>query len=983
MRFHVLGPVEVEAGGRPVPLGGPKPRTLVALLAVHAGRVVSQDQVVDAIWGERPPEQTRAAVYTYVSTLRRALGDVIVRHPAGYVLEVDPEQVDLHAFTRSTEEARELPPEEAIRRFGAALALWRGGPLGGTQGEWAEGERARLEELRLLALQDCGAAHLAAGKGELVVAELTATVAEHPFRERVRAQLMRALHQAGRQADALACYQEGRAALLGELGVEPGPELSAAHQQVLRDPAEAPHRLPEQPNQLPFDIDDFTGRTAEASALERQLRDGARLCVISGKPGVGKSSLATHVAHEVRDHFPEGQLFAALRGVHQTRADPAEVLAGFLRALGVADAAVPAELEERAQLYRTLLADRRVLVVLDDAGCEEQIRPLLPGGRRCAVLVTGRRRLGALGGAVHLHLGVLNDVEALALLGRVEGGHRVDAEPEQARRVVRLCGHLPLAIRIIAARLAARPLWPLGKLAERLAVRRGILHELTLGDLEVRGSLSLSYDGLPRRERVALRRLALLDVSGFGGWLVAPLLDCPVPEAEDVVERLVDAQLVDVTSCGGVVRYQLHDLVRAFARERGEDEESEGDIRACVARASRSWLALVRIAGSRMPHAMWGDDHAKTVPHLEDGVVEELLADPEQWFAAEQTGLVAAVERISELDLTDVATRLAAALCSSRFAVRNMFTQWWRTHNAALGAAKRTGDHAGEARLLAGLGGLRYEQDRFDEAEVYYLQALAAHELSGDRQGQAAVRLSLSAVHRDHGRLDEARAALEQALPDLTEPGEVARAMHGLGRVLTEQGDLDGGLDACVRAHLAYRRLGDRRGEAIALRSIGIVHRAAGRLDEAAEHCERAIDVLRGLGDRLMSAYAVQALAKVRIRQGRGTEVRADLEECLATCNDMDDNFGQALVLRTSGELELAEGDVERARQHLDRSLQWWEALALPVWRARTLRDLAALGRRDAWPEALAIFERHGAREAREGRPQELSSDLLKVAEAQ
>ncbi|MEV4057244.1 BTAD domain-containing putative transcriptional regulator [Amycolatopsis sp. NPDC049688] len=999
MEFHVLGPVEVVVAGTAAGLGGPKPRTLLALLAVNAGHVVPLEQLIDAIWGEEPPEQARAAVYTYVSTLRRALAnggdpEVIARSGGGYRLAVDLDQVDLHTFVREVSAGRRAraagEPGRAVAHLRQALAVWRGTALGGTQGMWAENERARLAELRVAALEDRVDVELETGGGESLVPELTSAVAEHPLRERLRAQLMLALHQSGRRADALACYQDGRKTLLGELGLEPGPVLLAAHERVLRDepgtPASRPGaglRVPV-PSQLPFDIADFTGRAHEVAELARRLSEeaaGSRLCAVYGKPGAGKSTVAAHVAHRVRERFPDGQLYASLRGVQAVRADPAEVLAGFLRALGVPEADLPVRLEERAQLYRTLLADRRILVVLDDASDERQVRPLLPGGHTCAALVTSRERLGAFGGASHLHLPVLDEAEALTLLGRVVGDARVAEEPEAAREMVRLCGNLPLAVRIAGARLAARPRWKVGRLTERLRVQHRILQELTLGDLEVRGSFALSYDDLDDRERTALRRLGLLDVSSFGAWVVAPLLDCDAHEAEELVERLVDAQLLDVSTVdddGGALRYRIHDLTRAFARERGEAEETADEIRASAGRAAECWLGLVELAGRRAPHVPDGD--SLLARYLTTDRIDEILAEPEAWFDAEQTGLVGVVERVSGLDLTDVATRLAAALCSSVFAVRNLFGQWWRTHNAALAAARRTGDRTGEARLLSGLGWLRYEQDRFDESIAYHEQALAACELDGDRRGQALSRLDLSVVQCEYGQFAQARHSLDLALPVLRELGEKQaeiQALHGLGRVRTEQGELDEALVAAELAVAGYTASGDHSSRALALRSVSLVHRAAGRLAEAARCSQEAVDLLRTADDPLMSAYAVQALAKVRIRQGRGEEVREAMLECLATCHEMQDGFGQGLMLRTLGELELAAGRFLDARAHLARSVQWWDALMLPVWRARALRDLAttldALGEtaaaEAAWTEAAGLFRLHGSREAREPRP--------------
>ncbi|MEV0678568.1 BTAD domain-containing putative transcriptional regulator [Actinosynnema sp. NPDC050436] len=986
MRFHVLGPVGASVAGKAVPVGGPKPRTLLALLAVHAGNVVPVERLIDAMWGEQPPDGTRAAVHTYVSTLRRACGqaELISRQGGGYLLGVHLDKVDLHVFDRKVASGRKALAdgalEEAAACFEEALAQWRGTALGGAQGPWAEGERARLEELRVAALEDRADANLAMGRGDALVAELSAAVAEHPLRERLRGHLMLALHQTGRQADALACYREGRELLRDELGVEPGPALRAVHDRVLRADEE-PLALPDQPeepaatqrpSQLPFAVADFTGRRDEVDRIRELLVDGttaSRLCTVYGKPGAGKSTLAMHVAHEVRESFPDGQLYASLRGVQAVRADSGEVLAGFLRALGVPDTAVPADLAECEQLYRSLLADRRVLVVLDDAADEQQVRPLLPGGRACAALISGRERLSALDGARHLELPVFEPGEAVDLLTRVIGAERVSAEREAADEIVRLCGRLPLALRIAGGRLAARPQWSLARLVERLGVKRRVLRELTLGDLEVRGSLALSYDGLAERERTALRRLGLLDVSSFSGRLVATVLDTDVDTAEEVLERLVDAQLVDLAACSGrgVLRYQVHDLTRAFAHERGEAEESADEVRSVAARVAEYFLALVRTAGSRMPHAGLDPlEHARPVEGH-----DEALTDPEAWFEIELSMLVSLVERLGELDLVEPATRLAAALCSSQFSVRNLFAQWWRTHSAALAAARRTGDRAGEARMLYGLGWLRYEQDRFDEAADYYRQAVRVYEAAGGgagAMGAARTRVALSTVQRERGQLAEARASLDLAIAELGEldrSGLMAHAVHELGRVLTEQGDLDAARQAGERAVIAYRRDGDLRNEAMASRTLGIVHRAAGRLDEAALHISASVTRLHRLGDRLMSAYAVQALAKVRIRQGRGDAVRSELLECLAVCVGMQDNFGQALVLRTLGELESAAGRAEPARQYLEQALKWWDALGLPVWRARTLRDLAALGD-DGAEEAREIFTRHGCREAHE-----------------
>ncbi|ADJ48123.1 SARP family transcriptional regulator [Amycolatopsis mediterranei S699] len=986
MEFRLLGSMAVLVAGEQVPLGGPKPRTLLAVLLVNAGRVVPVDTLITALWGENPPNSARSVVHTYVSALRRMLGDrddALRRQAPGYLLDVAPESIDLVRFERVVSAGcRALAAGDAQRASATlteALGLWSGPPLGGAEGEWAETERTKLAEARLVAVEARLEADFRLGRAGALTGELTELVAEHPLREPLRAKLILALHQAGRQADALATFHQARRLLDDELGVEPGPQLQAAFQTVLAEPAgeAAAPAATLRPSLLPATISDFTGRREDVDHVLRGLRpagSAARVCAVSGKPGSGKTTLAVHAAHRIRDQYPDGQLYATLHGNHPEPADPDEVLARFLHALGVADAAIPGEPAERVDLYRSLLADRRVLVVLDDAAGEKQVRPLLPPGGGCAVLVTSRVRLAALEGAALVDLHELREEETLELLAKLVGP-RLAAEPEAALEIVRLCGHLPLAVRIAGARLAARPDWTLARLAQRLGRKQRLLNELVLGDLEVRGSLAVSYDGLGEQERAALRRLGMTGVQDFAGWLAAPLLDVPVAEAEDVIERLVDAQLLDPAGADvtGLSRYRIHDLTRAYAVELCDAEEPAGEVRAALDRVGRDALTLVRSASGRTPSPEGSG-------RLDHATVEGVRTDPDAWFEAEEELLVGVVERAGELDLVPTAAALASALSSSTFAARNQFRQWQRTHTAALAAAQRAGDRAAEGLLLNGMGTLYFEQDRFDESLAYYHQALAAFEEVGDCLGQARTWLSLSFVLRERGSFADAERALTEAVPVLRSEGtdeELAQAEHNLGMILTESGDLSRAADSVAKALAHWRASGNRRGAALALRSTGIIHRAAGRLTEAADCCARAAAELRIVGSRLVIAYADQALAKVRIRQGRGEEVRASLEEALITCNELQDGFGQALVLRTLGELDLATGAPAAATAHLTRSLEWWQALDLPVWQARTHRDLAvaaalsgderrAIALRD---KARAVFERYGCREATEPLP--------------
>ncbi|GHF94130.1 MULTISPECIES: AfsR/SARP family transcriptional regulator [Amycolatopsis] len=997
MDFRLLGPLTVVVDGTSIPLGGPKPRTLLAVLVLNAGRVVTGEALIAALWGEDPPGRARAMLHTYVSVLRRTLaaaapasGELLIRQAPGYLLRADPQSIDLTRFDQAVLAGRQAladgDPARASAVLAGALALRTGEPLGGVGGDWAERARDRLTDAWLDALESRLTADFRLGLGRTLIGELTALVDEHPVREPLRALLMLALHEAGRQADALQTFHHARRMLDDELGVAPGPELQAALRSVLsrptgdRGPAATPVAVAV-PRQLPPAIAGFTGRRDEVRRVVDALRPAgpaaARICAISGKPGSGKTTLAVHAAHRVRQDYPDGQLYASLGDAHLEPVDPDEVIVRFLRGLGVADAAMPAAAGERADLYRSLLAERRVLVVLDNAFDEQQVRPLVPAGAGCAVVVTSRARMTTLPGASLLDLRELPEPEALALLAAVVADDRLRDDPDAARKIVRLCGHLPLAVRIAGARLAARPHWPAGLLVQRLSRQDHLLDELVIGDLEVRRSLALSYDVLTEPERTVLRRLALLGVPEFGSWLAAPLLDVALPIANDVVERLFDAQLLDATGVGSA-RYRFHDLTRAFARELCELDPDRPGIRAAVERICRAMLELVRLATARMPgSALHTTPKSEGIDHLDAVTVNELLAEPGPWFESEQELLVNLVELASELDMVDIAATLAVELSTSSYAVHNRFSQWRRSHTAALDAARRVGDRASAALLLVGVGRLYYEQDRFDEAVAHLNQALEIHHELDDSGAEARTRLELSVVLRERGRYAEAEETVAPAMPVLRSAGtaeERARADHNLGMLRCEQGRLAEAAQLTGAAISAWRSAGNPRAAALAQRSLGIVHRAAGRLDEAADCCARAVAVLRNTETRLMTAYAEQALAKVRIRQGRGREVRQALDTALTTCNEMDDGFGQGLMLRTLGELELALGDPEAATRYLTRSLAWWQALDLPVWQARTSRDLAVaaalLGDRRRAGElraaALAVFERHGCREATE-----------------
>lgn len=1027
--IRLLGPVEVWAGGRRAPLGGTRPLAVLSALVVHLGEVLSTERLVDCVWDEEAPATAGALVATHVSAVRRALAKVgaegVIRtRPPGYVAELAPSSIDSRRFEELLASGRAAAgggrPEEAAELLSEALGLWRGrGALEGLGQSFARIEAARLAELRLVAQEDSFALELTLGRADRTIAPLLTHVADHPLRERPRGQLMTALFRTGRISDALRTYQEAREILRDELGVDPGPELRALHQAVLTNdaallgkasrtdterpaaprqgrgdpgrpgPGTARRQAAEPvPSHLPPDISDFVGRSAEidwAVSLLGRVDDAGRTAppigVVSGRSGSGKTALAVHVGHRTAGLFPDGRLFVDLRAADATPVRPADALTRLLRAMGAAPETLPASVEELTGLYRTHIGRRRTLLILDNAAGEAHVRPLLPPGGGSAVLVTSRRRLVALEGAAHLDLAVPDEAEALELLGRVAGKDRVGAEPERAAEIVALCGRLPLAVRIAGARLASRPHWGPGRLAGRLRDERRRLNELRAGDLELRSSLELGYADLDAHERAALRRLALLDLPDFAGWIAAPLLGIAVEEAEETVERLVDCHFLHVVGRDGTgrTRYRIHDLAREHARERCLSEEVAEDREAAVLRLVACWLGLAKQAAARGPGGVTRYfPQPATVLSLDAETEEELLSRPAAWFATEQACLLAAVEYCADHGAARAARDLAGALAASSAALYNRFDAWSTSHAAAMAAVRRSGDAEGEAWLLTGLGQLAYEQDKFEESYGCFERALRRFGEYGDvPQGEAVALDGMATVRREQAGHAEALELLRGALERYERTGDLggrARTLYGMGYVHREQGRGGPAREALSRALELYRAVPDPHGEALTLRAVALCHRAEGDLAEAERLLREALRIFTGLLDDFGVMYTEQSLAKVELRTGRTGRARERLGRCLAVARERQDRFGVALVLRTLGECRLASGDTDGAREPLELALAGWEALGLPVWRARTAWDLAEVwsadGReeeaRAARADALAVFRELDCREARE-----------------
>jgi tetratricopeptide (TPR) repeat protein/transcriptional regulator with XRE-family HTH domain len=743
----------------------------------------------------------------------------------------------------------------------------------------------------------------------------------------------------------------GRPVPEGLEGASAGPGPGAASQRL-------------GPCQLPPAVADFTGRTKQVTQLGGLLAStgdggpGAAVVVsaVAGQAGVGKTALAIHVAHQLRDRFPDGQLYVNLGGAQQQPLPATLVLGRFLRALGMDGAAIPEDGEEREALYRARLADRRVLVVLDNAASEAQVRPLLPGTPGCGVLVTSRARLAGLEAARLLHLDVLEEPQAVELLGRIVGAERVAAEPDAAAQIVGFCGRLPLAIRVAGARLATRPEWLLARLVELLADARRRLDQLAAGDLEVRASLALSYQALSLQQQRALRLLALLDIGDFSAWLAGPLLGVAHEQAEALVEGLADAQLLDLAAVdpGGASRYRFHDLVRLYARERSADEDGPDQRRVAVAGVAAGWLALAEQADARLPGTAnvvsFGSAARWLLPRA---LVERLLADPLAWFERERANLVAAVEMATTAGLEEPAWELVGCL-TSFFMLRSYWPSLDAVQERALEACQQAGNRRGEAALLCGRGGHLTEAGHstvgLTQGQAMLGRALAIFQDLEDERGQAKALHALSALERRIGHhlrpaalgsaVDHAQQALQLARA-IDDDDSQADALIALGRAYQELARYQEATAALQEARGLVERLGARRDLAIVMWELALLAGDMGRPSEKLALLNDSLAIARELDDWRGQAQLLLELSKLHSDQGRLEEAEALLAAATGLWPPQVQGPGfRAMVLDELGRLRTRQGRYDQAISHLTEAASLWQQLGATASQARTLTVL-------------------------------------------
>ena len=1065
--FRLLGPVELWVAGRPVDLGPAKRRTVLAALLVDAGRWVPAETLIDRVWGEDPPAQVRGTLYAHIARIRRVLTETetgprlsgddtgrpdfpspapeLVRGPAGYRLDVLPDLVDMHRFRSLVARARRAEDADAARLLALreAMGLWQGTPLAGLPGAWAARTRESWLHQYVDAVPGWADAELRVGGHLVVVDALSVLVAEHPLVEPLAVALIRALDAAGRAAEALACYGALRKRLADELGTTPGAEARRAHQAVLREKAAPRPRSGTGterarmvvPAQLPLDAAGFTGREEELTRLEKVLGAGTRrptavvVSAVSGTAGVGKTALAVHWAHRVRDRFPDGQLYVNLRGYDPDRPMTApDALVRFLTALGVSEQDIPPEPDDRAARYRTEVADRRMLIVLDNAATVEQVRPLLPGTGSCAVLVTSRDSLAGLvarEGAQRLDLDLLPADAARTLLRRLIGP-RAEAEPAAVDTLAAQCARLPLALRVAAELAAARPGTPLTDLVAELADQQGRLFLLDAeGDprAAVVTVFSWSLRQLPAEAARTFRLLGLHPGPDLDAHAAAALTGSTVPDARRALEVLARAHLVqrvdtapaptgtstpdtrealdtptrahliqraDTTPTPDthdalntpahtqtvhrphITRYGMHDLLRAYAARLAVAQDAPEVREAALDRLFDHYLAAAATAMDRLHPAEahrrpTAPETSTPLPDLSDGDAARAWLDTERACLTAMSAHTAAHGRPVH------AIRLSLTLY--RHLISGHHTDGLTIHGHARDAARLLADPASEALALLGIGTTQYQLARHEPARRQLQEALTLFRQAGDPTGQARALTNLGLVDERLGRFRSAVEYLEQALllyRSVDDTSGESIALKNLAHVEGQLGRYDQAADHLQQSLALLRRTGNRYLEAHALMDLGTVETRLDRLDEAAVHQEQALVLIREVGDGYGEAGALHGLGIVHSLRDRHAQAAECHREALALYSRNGDRDGEARALNGLGEAARATVRPTEALTHHTQALTIAEDIGNPGQQALAHAGLAQTHESLAdtttaihhYERALALYREHGMPEA-------------------
>lgn len=913
VELRLLGAVEASVDGRSVDLGPPRQRCVLAALLVDVNQVVSVDKVIDRVWGAQPPRSVRGTIHSYISRLRTALADTvgITQGSGGYLLTVDESAVDMHRFRRLVAAARIADDQQALPLFEQALGLWRGDVVAGLDTPWLTGLRATLERERFAAVLDHADVGLRLGQHAALLPTLSALAGDSPLDERLAGQLMVALYRGGRQADALDHFRRTRQRLADELGADPSPPLRRLHQRILNadptltEPVGAVRRSPV-PRQLPAAPRLFVGRARELTQLTAALDDQAEgatvvISAIGGAGGIGKTWLALHWAHQHLDRFPDGQLHVNLRGFDPTdEPTPSSVVVrGFLDALGVDPAAIPADIDAQIGLYRSLLADKRMLIVLDNVRDTDQVSPLLPGTASCTALITSRNKLPGLvatHGMRPVALDILSPAEARTLLTRHLGADRVDAEHAAVDELVRLCAGFPLALGIVAARAATHPDLDLSALVKELREHTGRLDALDTGEanLNVRAVISWSYHALSRPAAELLGLLGLAPGPDISLPAAVSLTATRASRVARVIRELEAAHLVQQPAPG---RYRMHDLIALYAAEQGSDREA---LRRLVDHYVHTAFAADRLL---YPHRK-----PISLGSLAPGCLPEALADQPAavaWFTAEYSNLLA-------------------------------------THQLAV----EHGWHTHVWQLAWTLDTFCYRQGHLQDYLTTWRAALSASQQLNDPAAQTLAHRLLGRAHAQLGRHTAAMRHLHEALALAEQAGDLAtqaRTHHNLAFAWEQQGDDQRALDHALHSLRLVQTVDNPTWEARTLNSVGWFQARLGSYSEARAHCETALSLYRRHNDSQGQAATLDSLGYIAHHTGQHAEALRYYEQAIALFRQADNTYGEADTLDRIAQTHTALGHPDQARTLWQHTLTLYQAQHRTPDAARIRRHLATL----------------------------------------
>ncbi|SIO84400.1 putative transcriptional regulator [Nocardiopsis sp. JB363] len=982
----MLGPIAAWSDGRSLPVGGPRQRCVLGVLLVYAGREVTFDQLISYLWNDDPPRTARSVIQVQISHLRRSFPGLIKTTSGGYLADLDPDRIDLHRFRRLRGSAQGVSSPDVLTRLSKALESWRGVPFSGVGSEHLlySVVSPMLEE-RWAAVAEWAGCALELGRAKEVVAYLTPIARQEELRERIHHLLITALWRSGERAAALSAYEAIRSRLAEELGVDPDPELMALHTQILRaDTIEKTPAKGTRPlvlsredgfvvrNDLPRDIPDFAGREnslAKVLGLAAHDEKRAKVCVITGTGGVGKTTVAVRAGHELADEYTDGQLFIDLYGytLDKEPLDPHTALGALLRAVGVDPDEVPESLDERSALWRATLMGRRVLTVLDNAVTYSQVAPLLAASPGSLTLVTSRNDLSGLSGARYISLNVLEKKSSLELFARVLGEDKVIQEPEEAQEVARLCGGLPLALRVVAGRMMSRPRWTFAHVVRRLSEQNRQFRELQVDGQSVESAIDLSYRSL----NPELHRTFLLLSAAFGRNIdlhgAAALLDLSPVEADEVLQDLVSVCLLDEPHADV---YRLHDLIHVFASQRGRTDIGVMEFD----RARQAHADYFTVTTDRAAELLGGprkseESSARTSRYSAELTSREAA---EEWFELHQDHVAEVVDYFAAQERAEDAWRLADSTWKF-YTIRGRAGMILSLHERVLAANDGSGHERGRAVTLIGMGIAYCISGHFDRSLELLTEAKSVLEVVDDEWGMFRALSNLAMVYERVGRFREAAEAIESLLGHkiaVSDPKVTALQWANLAilkQALGEHGEAiqcaENSISSAAQNSLeetrtyatrvmgealvsvgqvpqALKYLGESLNLAVQLRlvgieifihnSFGIAYRAVEKWDEAVAEHYQALDLALESGDRSGDAEILVELGVTLSKAQRHVEASQRLERALVLAVERDERYIAARASAALGRLPGPLVKPDRARELLTEALRTFEELDLP-----------------------------------------------------